>query len=239
MQINNNQEHKSMHFKDRIILLGIILFLIMLFARIFIWLFSILSDIFNDTLTAWIIIWVIILIILFFIIKRIIKSIRLDKAIKSGVIRRKRVKVIGFKWIKHDNGHIEDYYVIFSDWENIYQSIRHVLPRIIWKTDEDLKNDEFYKKKWIILDLNNRDITKHQLEQRISDLELLKIEGDRINNSRSDSEILEYKNKIKDLEPYHLHTNEWDFYIWDEDVVLIDPEDSSNYILESENKKFN
>ena len=43
------------------------------------------------------------------------------------------------------------------------------------------------------------------------------------------------KKRKHDLDPYHLHTYEWDFYIWDEYVLLVDPDDSNNYIFEKDN----
>lgn len=237
MQNNNIWEIKNKWAKDRIILLWLASFFVMVILKTIEWSYCILNDILKNSYHAWIIIGIIILICLFFIIRKIRKRIRLDNAIKSGIVRRKQVKVIGFEWIKNDNNqHCGDYYIVFSDWENKYNSITYTLPEIVWKTDECLKNDEFFIKKWIILDLQNREITKKQLEQKISELESQKTEENSSKNSSLDSEILEYKNKINDLEPYHLHTKDRDFYIWDSDIVLIDPEDQNNYILESENK---
>jgi len=161
MQNNTIWEIKNKWAKDRIILLWFASFFIMVILKTIEWLYSILNDILKNSYHAWVIIGIIILICLFFIIKKIRKRIRLDNAIKSGIVRRKQVKIIGFEWIKNDNNqHCGDYYVVFSDWENKYNSITYTLPEIVWKTDERLKNDEFFIKKWIILNLQNREITK-------------------------------------------------------------------------------
>lgn len=45
-----------------------------------------------------------------------------------------------------------------------------------------------------------------------------------------------FKHKKQYLEQCHLHSQKWDFYIGDKDIVLIDPNDANNYILESESK---
>ena len=50
---------------------------------------------------------------------------------------------------------------------------------------------------------------------------------------KSAARIKKIEHKKNDLEPYHLHTYEWDFYIWDEYIILIDPDDSSNYTFEN------
>lgn len=42
--------------------------------------------------------------------------------------------------------------------------------------------------------------------------------------------------KKQNLEQYHLHTHEWDFYIWEKNTVLIDPADPDNYTIESDIK---
>ena len=104
----------------------------------------------------------------------------------------------------------------------------------MWKTEDQLKKDKFYEKNWIVLNIQDRVITKKQLAQRIYDLELQKQNQNFFRRLQLDSEITELTKKMDDLEEYHLHTSVWDFYIWGLDKVLIDPDDANNYILESE-----
>lgn len=42
-----------------------------------------------------------------------------------------------------------------------------------------------------------------------------------------------FKWKKQNLDQYHLHSKKWDFYIWDEYIILMDPDDLSNYTFES------
>ena len=90
-------------------------------------------------------------------------------------------------------------------------------------------------KEWITLDLNNRDITRQQLDQKISELKSEKEGVNLLKTIKSVALIEKLENKKHDLEPYHLYTEEWNFYIWDEYVILIDPDDPSNYTSEKGN----
>lgn len=113
------------------------------------------------------ILWIVILISIIIKIKRIV---RLKNAIESWEVIRKWVKIINFK--KGESNDHSWYYVIFSDWEKEYKSSFHEWARIIWKSEESIKKDKFYDKNWITLDLENREVTREQLDKKIADLEL-------------------------------------------------------------------
>ena len=84
------------------------------------------------------------------------------------------MKVIDFKFANKNGWEDETthwYYVITSDWENNYKWMFHRWAKIYWKSEEDLINDEFYREEWITLNLTNKDITRQQLDQKISSLE--------------------------------------------------------------------
>lgn len=181
--------------------------------------------------------WILIIPVISFIIE-IIKDYRLNKAIEKWTAIRKTVKIIDFKYANKNGGENETtswYYVIMSDWENKYKWKFHRWAKIYWKSEEELMNDDFYMKEWITLDLNNRDITRQQLDQRISELKSEKNGANLLKIIKSVVWTKKFENKKHDLEPYHLHTGEWDFYIWDEYVILMDPDDANNYTTEKGN----
>ena len=181
----------------------------------------------------------IILILICRIAFKIRKLYRLNKAIESWSAIRKKAKIIDFQFAENGGGWENDtskwYYVVVFDWENDYDGMFHRWARIIWKLEEEIKKDKFYEESGIPLDLKNRDITKKQLDARIEELKLKQKEASFFEKWKIRIKIWELKNKKNDLEPYHLHTREWDFYIWDEYTILIDPEDPSNYTFESDN----
>jgi len=195
--------------------------------------------IYKDTPTRGRVIFVLIILIavVSFIIK-IRKFYRLDKAIEKWIAIRKTVKIIDFKFANKRGGEDETtnwYYVVMSDWENNYKWRFHRWAKIYWKSEEELMNDNFYIKEWITLDLNNRDTTRQQLDQKISELRSEKNGLNLLKTFKLLAWIKKIENKKHDLEPYHLHTGEWNFYIWDEFVILIDPDDSNNYTPENGN----
>ena len=165
------------------------------------------------------------------------KAYHLEKVIESWSAIRKKVKIIDFQFAKDGGGWEDDtsewYYVVVSDWQDDYDGMFHRWARIVWKKEEELKNDKFYEENWIILDLKNRDITRKQLDDKIEELKIKQSEASFFKEWKIRIQIWELKNKKNDLEPYHLHTREWDFYIWDEYTILIDPDDPSNYTFET------
>lgn len=218
-----------------IIAFGIVWFFVMLFMPFI----KVLSEMYQDMPTRWraIFIWIPLIAVISFIIK-VRKIYRLDKAIEKWAAIRKTVKIIDFKYANKNGGENEStswYFVIMSDWENKYKWKFHRWAKIYWKSEEELMNDDFYMKEWITLDLNNRDITRQQLDQKISELKSEKDGVNLLKTIKSVALIEKLENKKHDLEPYHLHTGEWNFYIWDEYVILIDPDDPSNYTSEKGN----
>lgn len=231
---SKNRETREMKAKDRFIIIGIIAVIIMFFSPFVISLVDVFKDIFGDSVLARLVVVIIWILIVFLIVRKFKKAIRLAKAVEWGIVQTKEVKIIGFEYSKSEDDRW--YYIILSDWEKKYKSFYHKWAKIIGKTDEELKKDKFYEEHWIILDLQNRDIAKKELDQKISSLELQKMDANMFKKIKLNSEIDELKSKKNDLELYHLHTQKWNFYIWDTDKVLIDPDDADNYILESENK---
>lgn len=228
----NYKEIKDMRAKDRFIVIGIISVIIMFFSPFVISLIDAFKDIFGDSILPRIVVIIIWILIVFLIVGKFEKAIRLAKAVERGIVQTKEVKIIGFEYSESEDS--SWYYIILSDWEKKYKSFYRKWAKIIGKTDEELKKDKFYEEHWIILDLKDREIAKKQLEQMILNLELQKKEVKWTEKLKLISEINELKYKKNDLKPYHLHTQKWDFYIWDTDKVLIDPDDANNYILESE-----
>lgn len=232
---NNYKEIKDMGAKDRFVVIGIISVIIMFFSPMVISLTDMFKDIFGDSILARVVVVIIGILIIFFIIKKFKKAVRLAEVVELGTARTKEVKIIDFEYSKSEDSRW--YYIILSDWEKKYKSFYYKWAKIIGKTDEELKKDKFYEEHWIILDLQNRDVTKRELDQKISSLESQKMDANMFKKIKLNSEIDELKYKKNDLELYHLHTEKWDFYIWDTDKVLIDPDDTNNYILESEKQK--
>jgi hypothetical protein len=179
----------------------------------------------------------IILIAICWIVFKILKLYRLNKAIESWSAIRKKAKIIDFQFAKNGGGWEDDtsewYYVVVFDWENDYDGMFHRWARIVWKPEDEIKKDKFYEENWITLDLKDKDKTRKQLDDKISELKLELPKAKFIKDIKLKMKIWELENKKKDLEPYHLHTREWDFYIWDEYTILIDPDDPSNYTFET------
>ena len=199
---------------------------------------SVLIHMYNDSPTRGkAIFWGVIILIIWFATIEIRKLYRLHKAVEDWTAIRKLVKIIDFKFANKRGWEDETtrwYYVITSDWQNNYKWMFHRWAKIYWKSEDDLMNDDFYIEEWITLDLTNRDITRQQLDQKILNL---KSESQRVNLFKKQKlfmKIIKIQNKKHDLEPYHLHTHEWDFYIWDEYVLLVDPDDSNNYTFEKD-----
>ena len=232
---NNNRKQKSELPKP----IGCLIALIVLWILFLIWWFflSMWIEMYKDAPFRWKIIFrIFILLAVCYIVLKIIRISHLHKAVESWTAIRKKAKVIDFSYGYNGWGGEDDtsnwYYVVVSDWIDDYDWMFHRWARIIWKLDEDLKKDEFYKENGITLDLNNRDITRKQLDQKISEIELQMSDVWFFKKWKLKVKIWELKNKKNDLEPYHLHTREWDFYIWDEYTILIDPDDPSNYTFE-------
>ncbi len=181
----------------------------------------------------------VVLIIIWVTVVTIKRDIHLQNLIESWSAIRKKAKIIDFQFAENGGGWEDDtskwYYVVVFDWENDYDGMFHRWARIIWKLEEEIKKDKFYEESGITLDLINRDITKKQLDARIEELKLKQKEASFFEKWKIRIKIWELENKKNDLEPYHLHTREWDFYIWDEYTILIDPEDPSNYTFERDN----
>lgn len=171
------------------------------------------------------------------IVIKIKKAYRLEKVVESWSAIRKKVKVIDFQFARNGGGWDDDtsewYYVVVFDWENDYDGMFHRWARIVWKPEDEIKKDKFYEENWITLDLKDKDKTRKQLDDKIAELKLELPKAKFIKDVKLKMKIWELENKKKDLEPYHLHTREWDFYIWDEYTILIDPDDPSNYTFET------
>lgn len=227
---SKNQETREMKVKDRFIIIGIIAVIIMFFSPFVVGIIDAFNHIFGDSILARVVIVTIWILVAFLIVRKFKKAIRLAKTVELGTAQRKEVKIIDFEYSKPQDDRW--YYIILSDWEKKYKSFYHEWAKIIGKTDEELKNDKFYEEHWITLNLQDRYAIKKHLEERIFDLELQKKEVNGFEKLKLDSEIEELKYKKNDIEQYHLHTKELDFYIWDTYTVLIDPDDNDNYILE-------
>lgn len=229
---SKNREMREMGTKDRFLIIGISVAII-LFLSPFI---ASLSDMYKK-LPSWgrLIFLLIIFFVIWFIILKIKKRIRFFKNIECGSVWEKEVKIVDFEYSESENDRW--YCIILSDWEKIYKGFYCRWAKIIGKTDDELRNDEFYGKNWIDLDLLDRDIIKKQLDKKISDLESQKKNENMLKKLKLSSEIGELQKKKNDLEPYHLHSKKWDFYLGDTYKILVDPEDSDNYILESETKR--
>ena len=231
---SKNFEKRPAKAKDWFIVAGIIAIILMPFVLFFKAFFGVLKDIFKDSIRIKVIIWITVILITFFIINKVKKGIRLAKAVESGKAIKREVKIIDFIYKSWGENSESGYHIVLSDWERQYTSKLYKGSKIMWKTEDQLKKDKFYEKNWIVLNIQDRVITKKQLAQRIYDLELQKQNQNFFRRLQLDSEITELTKKMDDLEEYHLHTSVWDFYIWGLDKVLIDPDDANNYILESE-----
>lgn len=228
---SKNRETREMEAKDRFLIIGIFLAIIMFLSPFITSLF----DMFKG-LSRWekLIFLLILCSIIWLVILKVIKRMRFFKNIECGSVWKKEAKIVDFEYSESDDD--SWYYVILSDWEKKYKVLYCSWAKIIGKTDLDLETDDFYEKNWISLDLQDRDTMKKQIDKKISDLELQRTNVSFFKKHKIDSEIEVLKHKKQDLEMYHLHSQGWDFYIWDTYKVLVDLEDANNYILESEYK---
>lgn len=226
---STNREMREIKAKDRFLIVGIFGVILMFLSPLIAFLF----DIFKN-LPSWVVLLCVLIFcfIIWFAVLKVKNRIKFFKNIECWNVEKKEVKIVEFEFSSSEND--SWYYIILSDWEKKYRGFYCSWAEIIGKTDLELKSDEFYGKNWISLDLQDRSNIKKQLDEKISDLKLKRIDANFLERNNIDSEIdlLEYKKQ--DLETYHLHSQRWDFYIWDVYKIFIDLDDENNYILESE-----